>query len=232
MTSERASSRRDRPGTVKPPSDFRRAPRRRGEALEAAIREAALAELAERTFDGFSVERVAKRARTGKAAIYRRWATKLELIVDALANGFSDPAPQTSTGDLRRDLLIFHRRLAGALAGPVGGALRANVGKHQEHPQLAEALRARVIAPQERAVLELLAQGSKRGEIPAARSSPELARIGPALVRQQFIESGRPPSAREIESMVDTVLIPLFRGAGSSEPIAASARPRSRPARA
>ncbi|MDT4905972.1 MAG: hypothetical protein QOH52_3988, partial [Pseudonocardiales bacterium] len=58
--------------------------RRRGAALEDAIREAAYAELTEVGYTAFSVEAVAARARTGKASIYRRWPTKQELVLDAL----------------------------------------------------------------------------------------------------------------------------------------------------
>src|SRR5690348_12742634 len=55
--------------------------RRRGAALEDAIRQAAFDELSEVGYATFSVESVAERARTGKASIYRRWPTKQALVL-------------------------------------------------------------------------------------------------------------------------------------------------------
>src|SRR5436305_6813839 len=66
--------------------------RRRGAALEDAIRAAAFAELSEVGYTTFSVEAVAARARTGKASIYRRWPTKQELVMEALIAVLPTPA--------------------------------------------------------------------------------------------------------------------------------------------
>lgn len=79
-------------------------------------------------------ERIAHRAGTGKSAIYRRWATKLDLVVATLADAFPAPGPAATTGDLRDDLLEFHRRMAEALGGTLGAALRANIGQPRQHP--------------------------------------------------------------------------------------------------
>src|SRR5437868_2699955 len=71
--------------------------RRRGEALCAAIRAAVLDELADCGYAGLSIERVAERARTGKASIYRRWPNRLELVLDALDHILPDPDEVTDT---------------------------------------------------------------------------------------------------------------------------------------
>ncbi len=191
--------------------DFRRGPRRRGRALEEAIYRAALEELAEHGFDGLSIEAVAQRAGTGKSAIYRRWATKLELVVATLADAFPPPGPAVSTGDLRDDLLAFHRRMAQALGGTLGAALRANVGQHRQHPELAAALQEQILAPRHRILGELLAAGIERGEVRPGALAPECVQAGPALVRQHFIETGEPPSDEDVRLLVDNILIPMLR---------------------
>ena len=56
--------------------------RRRGEVLREAVFEAALAEIAERGVRGASMDRIAKRAGTGKAALYRRWPNVRALALD------------------------------------------------------------------------------------------------------------------------------------------------------
>lgn len=185
--------------------------RRRGGALIDAIHSAALAELADHDFGEFSIERVAQRARTGKSAIYRRWPTKLELIVDTLSSSFPDPVSPVSSGSLRSDLLEFHLGWARALSGPLGAALRANVGQHHRHPELANALRRSIIEPRQRILRELLAAGVARGEVRAETLSPERLDVGLALIRQRFIEFGEPVDAGVVEQIVDQVLLPMFR---------------------
>jgi len=191
--------------------DFRRGPRRRGRALEEAIYGAALDELAEHSFDGLSIERIASRAGTGKSAIYRRWPTKLDLVVATLVHAFPPPGPASTTGDLRTDLLEFHRRMAEALGGPLGAALLANVGQHRQHPELAAALQEQILAPRHRILGELLAAGAQRGDVRPGALTPECIQTGPALLRQHFIESGQQPSDEDIRLLVDNVLIPMIR---------------------
>src|SRR5262245_21529159 len=58
--------------------------RRRGKALEAAIFEVVLKELARAGYVNFSIERVAARAGTSKPVIYRRWPTRARLVYAAL----------------------------------------------------------------------------------------------------------------------------------------------------
>lgn len=55
-----------------------------GETLERAIFEAALDQLQAVGYPGVTMEGIAACAHTGKAALYRRWPRKEDLIVDAL----------------------------------------------------------------------------------------------------------------------------------------------------
>jgi AcrR family transcriptional regulator len=194
--------------------DFRRGPRRRGRALEEAIYRAALDELAEHSFDGLSIERIAARAGTGKSAIYRRWPAKLDLVVATLVHAFPPPGPAATTGDLRTDLLVFHQRMAEALGGALGAALLANVGQHRQHPELAAALQEQILAPRHRILGELLAAGAERGDVRPDALTPECIATGPALLRQQFIETGRQPTDEDIRLLVDNILIPMLRPSG------------------
>ncbi|MEJ1230234.1 MAG: helix-turn-helix domain-containing protein [Galbitalea sp.] len=49
------------------------------------ILEAALDVLAEEGYDGMTIDMVAARAKAGKATLYRRWPSKTELVLDAVA---------------------------------------------------------------------------------------------------------------------------------------------------
>src|SRR5882762_74282 len=59
-------------------ADHRRGPRRRGDALTAAIFDATLAELAEVGYAELTMERVAGRAKASKGSLYRRWSNRAE----------------------------------------------------------------------------------------------------------------------------------------------------------
>src|SRR5215813_5945147 len=85
--------------------------RRRGEALEGAIYDAVVDELAEVGYAAFTIESVAARAKTGKASIYRRWQTKQDLVIDAFIARFGGPDEIVSellvdTEASTRDLLV------------------------------------------------------------------------------------------------------------------------------
>ncbi|CAM5724390.1 hypothetical protein SVIOM342S_03175 [Streptomyces violaceorubidus] len=64
--------------------------RRRGAVLERAILEAALDQLGTVGWNGLTMEGVAAGAQTGKAAVYRRWPSKEDLVADALRSGLPD----------------------------------------------------------------------------------------------------------------------------------------------
>jgi AcrR family transcriptional regulator len=68
------------------------------------ILESVLTELAEVGYGRLSMDSVARRAGSGKSALYRRWQSKEEMVLDALAS-ISTPSPKrdTSTG-LREDI--------------------------------------------------------------------------------------------------------------------------------
>lgn len=58
----------------------------RDPAVDAKVLGAAVALFGEVGRSGFTVDEIAKRASVGKAAIYRRWTAKEDLLVDALSH--------------------------------------------------------------------------------------------------------------------------------------------------
>ncbi|GAA1713753.1 hypothetical protein GCM10009734_16210 [Nonomuraea bangladeshensis] len=74
--------------------------------IEPRVLDATLHIYAEVGWAGFTMDAVARRARVGKAALYRRWQSKEKLIVAALAS-LTTPVMAESTGSLREDLLAM-----------------------------------------------------------------------------------------------------------------------------
>src|SRR5262249_19804220 len=81
--------------------------RRRGEVLERALYEATLAELSEVGYGGLTMEGIAARAQTGKAALYRRWTSKHDLVHAALVFALPSVAEPRSGRSARDSLLTI-----------------------------------------------------------------------------------------------------------------------------
>src|SRR5271170_7433864 len=89
--------------------------RRRGEELEAALLEAAWAELVEAGFAKLTMESVAARAKTGVAVLYRRWPNKDELVLATISHyGTTHPVDIPDTGSLRGDMIAMLSNFSGA----------------------------------------------------------------------------------------------------------------------
>ncbi|MCY1143694.1 TetR/AcrR family transcriptional regulator C-terminal ligand-binding domain-containing protein [Actinoplanes sp. Pm04-4] len=74
------------------------------------ILEAALDVLAETGYDGMTVDMVAVRAGAARATVYRRWPTKIDLVLHAvrrLAPGRVDVDQLPDTGSLRGDCIAL-----------------------------------------------------------------------------------------------------------------------------
>jgi AcrR family transcriptional regulator len=174
--------------------DHRKLPRKRGEALVAAIHEATRAELAETGYAGLTIERVAERARTGKASVYRRWPTKVELVIDAVYSGAQGLFEPPDTGDLRPDVLGLLRRIARGLDGPLGDVLRGLFPAVLSDPELDQA-RVRLVDPAPEPMLAILRRAAERGEVRAEALTDLVAGTGPVLLRQYF-HAARCPDPR------------------------------------
>src|SRR4051812_29218984 len=183
--------------------------RRRGDALLGAIHSAVLDELADNGYAGLSIERVADRARTGKASIYRRWPTRMELVLDALDRTLPDPEQVVLHDDLRSDLLAVLHRIATVMSSRSGGAARACLGPGVD-PELSDAIRSRLLAPRRAALLEVLRRAAGRGEVRRDAVTERMAELGPTLLHGELLHRGRIDDTAVV-AIVDEVLMPLLQ---------------------
>jgi AcrR family transcriptional regulator len=197
--------------------DHRKRPRRRGKALDDAIFLATLDELAETGYANLTMEGVAERARAGKASLYRRWPTRVELVMDAVYHAFPDPSTPVDTGGLRGDLLAALREAAELLAGPAGEALRAVLSDVLRDPARTAEARRRSQGRGRRAMREIARRAAERGEIDLAAVTPRRQEAGLALLRHHFLFNGVPIPDSVIVEIVDDVLLPLFRTSAPSD---------------
>jgi AcrR family transcriptional regulator len=83
-----------------------------------AITRAALAEVAKRGFGLASMEAIAKRARVGKAALYRRWSSRDAMIKWLLSVCGLEYAAAADTGSLAGDLLSYLQSAVSSMKNP------------------------------------------------------------------------------------------------------------------
>lgn len=160
--------------------------RPRSEAVEQAIVEGTMKLLEEGVPLGeLSIERIARTAGVGKAAIYRRWKGKEELFVDVLRTVEPDDPelPGTSMRDDLVALLEWQRRRG--LASRSSAILRTAHAQMKSSPKIWEAYHSTVIAPRRKLGMEVLRRGQRDGEL-RADLDVELVNdlfMGPMLVR-------------------------------------------------
>jgi AcrR family transcriptional regulator len=117
--------------------------------------------------DDLRMEDVAGRAGVGKAAIYRRYASKDELVTAAVAALVSEIAVP-DTGSTLEDLLALMRDAVAVYADPIhAGVMPSLVGAMRQRPELARAVRDGLLASRRGALRAVLARGVARGDLRA-----------------------------------------------------------------
>ncbi|MFC4909862.1 TetR/AcrR family transcriptional regulator [Actinomadura gamaensis] len=183
--------------------------RRRGEALESAILTAALDQLAEVGFRRLTMEGVAAAAQTGKAALYRRWSSKEELIADALQHVLPVPADLPVHDNIRDDLMELMRSYRDAVNATRGTAFQVlKEDGDQSMELMRDVVRQRVTTPLKERLLAALERGVERGDVRPSAAVPLCAEIGPAMVMYRCTLVSEEIPDTYLAELVDNVLLP------------------------
>jgi AcrR family transcriptional regulator len=199
-----------RPGASAQTIDAPVRTRRGAAAVEKAISDAVLAELAEVGFGRLTFESVAERAGTGKSPLYRRWPDTTSLVIDTLERIGPAPSSYVRTGVLRDDLIGLTRHMTKKLKDGKGDAFRSLLGEAHRYPQLLARFRLQVLDPMFDSLSDLLRDAAARGEISAERLTPVVLEVHHALVIKRLLLDTHDPTNKEIAEMVDEVLLPLI----------------------
>ena len=189
--------------------------RRRGETLERAIFDAVLDELQRVGLTGLTMEGVAACAHTGKAALYRRWPCKEDLVVDAIAHALPPLAGLPDHGNLRDDLLDLLRQMTAMVNSAAAGALQCLLSEIDRDPRFTRLVHERILAPRKRMFLAALQRAAERGQVRPEAVNQLVADVGPALVVQRFLAEGVPIPDGYLVSVVDDIVMPVLRPASS-----------------
>lgn len=156
------------------PASRATAGRPRSAAADTAILAATREALVDLGWSKLTLGDVATRAGVAKTTLYRRWAGKNELVVDAVAELF-DELRLPDRGSLTADIEGVVLQFAAILARPEArSGLMAVVAESTRDDALRERIRASIVERQKRLVLEGRARAQARGELPP-ESDPAIA---------------------------------------------------------
>lgn len=160
---------------MSPPS--RRTGRPRSVEADRAILGATRAALVELGWGKLTMGDVAARAGVAKTTLYRRWAGKNELVVDAVAAVFEEHLGSADCGSLRADIENVVVRFAELLELPeTKTALMAVVAEATQDEALGARVRSAIVDRQKRLVLIGRERAQLRGELPREEDPGTAAR--------------------------------------------------------
>jgi AcrR family transcriptional regulator len=154
--------------------------------ITAAIRSAVIAELATVGYGRLSIEAIARRAGVAKTAVYRRWGSKLDMVLELVSDNAAQrlPLPDSGSlaGDLQTLLKAIERGLQHRLAAQIIPDLLAEAART---PRVAQTL-TNVIRGSLRDIVNVVTDRAvQRGEL-ATAPDPALAvdlAVGPIYWR-------------------------------------------------
>lgn len=190
--------------------------RPRNAATDRAILDAARAALAEHGWGGLTMGHVALRAGVAKTTLYRRWPSKNELVVDAVADLFDD-LEMADLGSLQADIEAVVHRFAALISRPeTQAALLALFAEGTRDPLLRRRIREAIVDPQKRLVRRGRANAQARGELPpdadatAAREDEDIIFDTIAgTVEHRILVSGEPATEEWVRRFTTLLLTPL-----------------------
>ena len=185
--------------------------RRRGEALESALLDAAWDELQAAGYAGLTFEAVADRAGTSRAVLYRRWRNRPDLVVAAMRSHrplLSGEIPDT--GSLRDDVLAVLRRMSSRLTEVGPEIIYGLIGDYFADVDAFSRIQGQVLQIGAEVMTTILKRAADRGE---ARSDvpTRIATLPTDLFRNELFGARTPPSERVLTEIVDQVFLPLVR---------------------
>jgi len=135
---------------------------------------AALEELGEIGYGGFTIESVAARAGVGKSTIYRHWPDKLALITDAFHTFHENALPDTESGSPREKAARVLRHVAEVVAGSTFSSCIPALIDAAERDQSLRKFYFRFQEEARQPLIKVIADGVADGSFPS-RTDPELA---------------------------------------------------------
>ena len=164
-------------------------PARRRPDVRRAILDATIDIVAASGFQALSIEEIARRAGVGKQTIYRWWPSKGAVLLDAFIERRVEerarfPVLELDTGDLASDIRrVVREQIRHLATASIDAPYRALTVAIQDDPDLAEAVREKLVRPSEEGVRDWLGAARDRGQL---RADADLAVAAELLLGPVF----------------------------------------------
>ncbi|MFT4287415.1 TetR/AcrR family transcriptional regulator [Nocardioides sp.] len=181
---------------------------------EQQILETALKVMAEVGYDRLTMDAVATRARASKATLYRRWAGKANLVIDALLSQ-KEEVGDHDTGSLRGDLLATfcgHGGLTDAHQVAILGSVVTAIARDAD---FAEAFRREFIGPKSEIARVIFERALARGEVRDDIDFDVLIPALPGIVLHRQFLLGDLPTPDLVARVIDQVILPAVTPAAT-----------------
>lgn len=182
--------------------------RPRSVQAQQAILDATLTLLATEGFDAMSIEAIAAKAGVGKQTIYRWWASKEALVIDAIKSWQQTHNPVIDRGSLREDFLVMARNALQTWSGPYARGLAMNLlAVMTTHPHVYQAFYDQAVAPRFQHLAQMIRRAQAQGEVRQDLEADEIIGLlaGPLWYHLFFNTSNTPLAPDLPEQLVDAV---------------------------
>lgn len=176
-----------------------------------AIRDATWAELTDNGYAGVTFEGVARRAKTGKPVLYRRYHSRAQMVTDALPTLRTPPFDVTSSENLRDDILTMVKALVEQWQ-EIGLDTYRNLIAEADEATL-ETFQTKVAAQTDHTIRRALHAARDRGEIGPARIPDRVATSILALLRNELLFSHSTIDPDALLDLVDLIYLPAVEAA-------------------
>ncbi|MFE4965601.1 TetR/AcrR family transcriptional regulator [Streptomyces sp. NPDC056660] len=180
---------------------------------EAELYEAVLDLLREVGYDALTMDAVATRTKSSKATLYRQWGGKAELVAKAVRHNKPGGAGLAiDTGSLRGDLHALTLSSDDCEMEQNSALMRGLAMAVHGNPDLLEAFKEHLIAPEMAYFHQVLRRAIDRGEVRADNPAIDFVMhmmIGGFAARSLIDE--QPPNQAFLLSYIDAVVLPALR---------------------
>lgn len=164
--------------------------------------------LHETGYDRLTIDEIASRARASKATVYRRWATKADLVLAAVAHSLRQTAVVPDTGSLRGDLMQVAELVITRQATAQADTLAAILVEVRRNPHLSAVVEQKLLYEKRPIIQAILQRAADRGEVSPGKVDTELWDVLPGYLLFRFLVPGRSVTTETARALVDEVLIP------------------------
>jgi AcrR family transcriptional regulator len=199
-------------GEREPPGAGAKRGRRRDPTIDTRVAETVIEVYARLGWAGLTFDEVARQARVGKAALYLRWSSKEDLLLDSMTSVRARPLPDAS-GGLRGDLSAIAHSLLTFYSSPSGLAFLRFYVECRYVPGLEDRWRKQQATPMFLETRALVREAIARGELPPTTSPTiVLDTLAGAIVNHvlstppELFAQMKAKSPQYLEELVDFVL--------------------------